>query len=329
MGANPRGALVSAAAGAAALACLAGAAGAGRANVGFIGLPSQVYEGQKATISLSAGSNASTACTLTIHYTGKRVDRFVRPLQAGRVSWQIRIPAVPPGPAKLVASCGKLGSATAQVLVQWALQTPKLTVTKKGFIETFDSATANGTVSYGLAIHNERQRFDATGISFLVNFVDATNRVLGTDHVGIGRIPAGTTVYHGAQIGVPYGQSDLVTRLEVVLVRATSAQRVPSTPVLISDVQLVPGGPQSTRIDSVRGQLLNQSPLQLQRADLGIIILDAAGNVIGGGTGGGGGPLSQGAREFFSSCCSYGKILVANAASVLISAVPSYDTSKP
>lgn len=295
--------------------------------MGFNGLPPQVYEGQKATITLTVGSNTSVACTLTIRYAGKRVDRFTRPSLDGHITWQIRVPAVPPGPAKLVASCGKLGSATAQVLVQWALQTPKLTVTKKGFIETFDSS--NGTVSYGLAIHNERERFDATGIAFLVNFVDADNRVLGTDHVGIGRIPAGTTVYRGAQVGVPYGQNDLVNRIEIVLVRATSSQRVPSTPVLISDVQLVPGGPQSARIDSVRGQLLNQSKLQLKGADLGIIILDAAGNVIGGGTGSGGGPLSLGAREFFSSCCSYGKILFANAASVLISAVPSYDTNEP
>ncbi len=308
---------------------LCSSAGAGAKGVGFSGLPSQVYEGQTTTFTVDLGSNAPASCTLTIHYVGKRVDQISRTSQNGHASWRIRIPAVPPGVARLRATCVGLGSTTGQVLVQWALQTPQLSVTKRGFIETFDSPSSTGTVSYGLAIHNERVRFDATSVEFLVNFVDANNRVLGTDHVGIGRIPAGTTVYRGAQIGVEYGQNDLVTRLEIVLVKATSAQKVLSTPVLISDIQLVPGGNQNLEIDQVRGQLLNQSKLQLQGADLGIIILDAAGNVLGGGTGSGGGPLSQGAREFFSSCCSYSKIQLANAASVLVSAVPSYDTSHP
>jgi hypothetical protein len=306
---------------------LSASAGAGARNVGFSGLPSQVYEGQTTTFTVDLGSNARANCTLTIHYAGKRIDTIAHTSQNGHASWRIRIPAVPPGVARLRATCAGLGSATGQVLVQWALQTPQLSVTKRGFIETFDSPTSTGTVSYGLAIHNERIRFDATDVEFLVNFVDANNRVLGTDHVGIDRIPAGTTVYRGAQIGVQYDQSDLVTRLEIVLVKATSSQKVVSTPVLISDIQLVPGGNGNLEIDQVRGQLLNQSKLQLTGADLGIIILDAAGNVIGGGTGSGGGPLSQGAREFFSSCCSYSKIPLANAVSVLISAVPSYDTS--
>jgi hypothetical protein len=315
---------------AAAAAALCASAGARGTNVGFSGLPSQVYEGQTTVFAVDLSNDGSIECTLAIHYTGKRVDRVTHLSRNGHASWRIRIPAVPPGPANLVASCAGLSTATSQVLVQWALQTPKLTVAKRGFTETFDQPNGTGTVSYGLAIHNERVRFDATSVAMLVNFVDGTNRVLGTDHVGIGRIPAGTTVYYGAQVGVPYGQNDLVTRLEVVLVQATSSQKVPSTPLLISDVQLVPDGNQTTpHIDSVRGQLLNQSKLQLQGADLGIVVLDSAGNILGGGTGGGGGPLSQGSREFFSSCCSYSKIQLANAASVLISAVPSYNTNQP
>jgi hypothetical protein len=310
-----------------AAASLCASAGAGARGVGFSGLPSQVYEGQTTTFTLDLTSIASVNCTLTIRYTGKRVDRFTHPSRGGHASWRVRIPAVTPGPAKLTATCVGVGTATGQVIVEWALQTPQLSVTKRGFIESFDSSS-NGVVSYGLAIRNDRVRFDATSVEFLVNLVDGANRVLDTEHVGIVRIPAGVTVYRGALVRLPYGQSDPVTRLEIVLVKATSSPRVLSTPVLISDIQMVPTGDKIPGIDSVRGQLLNQSKYHLQGADLGIIILDAAGNVLGGGTTSGGGPLSQGSREFFSSCCSFGKIPIANAVTVLVSAVPSYDTSK-
>jgi hypothetical protein len=322
-----------AAAVAAAATCLCASAGGGTGSVAFAGLPSQVYEGQTVTFTLEISKIASVNCTLTIRYTGKRVDRITHVGRNGGASWRIRVPAVPPGPARLAATCPGIGSATAQVLVQWALQTPKLTVTKQGFTEAFpEGPTGPGRVSYGLAIHNERVRFDATNVQFLVNFVDGSNRVLGTDHVGVSRVPSDTTVYRGAQVDLSYGQSDMVTRLEIILVSATSAQKVPSTPLLISDIQAAPSTPPSAQgpyIDSVRGQILNQSALQLQNADVGVIILDASGNVVAGGSGYAQGPLSKGSREFFSSCCSYGDTLVTSAASILVSAVPTYATPSP
>lgn len=294
----------------------------------FIKLPMKVYEGQTTTFALSLSSPARVQCTLTIRYTGKRVDRITHTGQNGHASWRFRVPAVPPGPAKLAATCAGVGSATGQVLVQWALETPKLTVTKQGFTEAFPRTPPTGYVSYGLAIHNERVRFDAVNVDFLVNFVDASNRVLGTDHVAIQRIPADATVYHGARVNVTYPSSDPVTRIEIVLVSATSAQKVPSTPLLVSDLQaapstspLYPGG-----IDSIRGQILNQSKLKMQRADIGVVILDAAGNILGGGSGFAEGPLSQGSREFFSSCCTYGDIPLSKEAGILVSAVPAYVT---
>ena len=324
-----------AAAVAAAVAWVCASAGAGTGSVSFVGLPSKIYEGQSVTFTVDSGKTASVSCTLTIHYKGKRVDRITHVGRSGRASWRIRVPPVPPGPARLVAACAGVGTATGQVLVQWALQTPKLTVTKQGFTEAFPKTSPNsGRASYGLAIHNERVRFDATNVQFLVNFVDATNRVLGTDHVAIARVPSDATVYHGGRVDIPYGQTDPVTRLEVVLVSATSAQKVPSTPLLISDIQAAPstqstpsnGGP---GIDSVRGQILNQSIVELRNADVGVIILDSAGNVLGGGTGYGRGPLSKGSREFFSSCCTFGDIPFASAASILVSAVPTYATPNP
>lgn len=316
---------------AAAVTWLCAPAVGGLSSVGFVGLPSQVFDGQTATFTVATGKPARVRCTLTIRFRGARVSRIAHSDTTGHASWRIRIPAVPPGPATLSATCAGAGSATGQVVVQQPLQTPKLTVTRQGFTEVFpqNQLTPSGSVSYGLAIHNERVRFDATNVDFLVNFVDASNRVLGTDHVAIARIPAGATVYHGARVSVPYASTDPVTRLETVLVSATSAQKVPSTPLLVSDMQaapsvVVPGG-----IDSIRGQILNPSKLQMERADVGVLILDPSGKVIGGGSAFAQGPLSRGSREFFSSCCSYSDIQLSDEGSILVSAVPTYQTSTP
>jgi hypothetical protein len=48
-------------------------------------------------------------------------------------------------------------------------------------------------VSFGLTLHNERSRSDAANVAVLVNFVDSTNRVLGTAHLVVGRLPASST----------------------------------------------------------------------------------------------------------------------------------------
>ena len=164
--------------------------------------------------------------------------------------------------------------------VQAPLQAPKIVVERTGFTQRMNEKTGKSDVCFGLELRNARARVDAVSLAILVNLVDADNRVVATDHLRLIRIPAGTTVYTGDQ--VRFGLLP-VARVEVVAVQALSKELAPATQPLISDVFAAPD--RFGYIDTVYGQALNQSRLPMQGGELGILLEDAEGNVIGGGRG--------------------------------------------
>jgi hypothetical protein len=289
--------------------------------VGFNpGLRTPVFIGQTTTISVFV-QPGSALCTLSIRYTGGRTDRRTGAAPRLRVAWNVRIPAVPPGPASVTVSCKGSGTAKGTMLVQWPLQAPLLTLGQSGWSQRNRSAGTGSDVSYGLAVKNERARFDAVNVNVLVNFVDDTNRVLGTARKTIGLIPAGGTYYVGGLLGL--ATQTAVTRLEIVVGPAKSAQKVETTPPLISDVVIIPNK-DGVYVDSVQGQLLNTSENPMQSADVGIVLVDSAGNIAGGGSTSAPGPVQHGAREFFRAASSFGPVPLSRASSALVSAVPRY-----
>ena len=165
--------------------------------------------------------------------------------------------------------------------VQWALQAPKVTIARSGFSQRPQRYGRGSDVNYGLEVHNERARFDATNVTLLVNMVDATNRVLGTGFVRIRRLPASSVFYVGGQTTIPTQKP--VSRIEVV-VSASSDQKVAATPLLISDLIIAPSLFEPPYVGSVRGQLLNQSRVPMDSGVVGVVIQDANGNIIGGGS---------------------------------------------
>jgi hypothetical protein len=200
------------------------------------------------------------------------------------------------------------------------VQAPKVTIARSGFSQRPHRFDAGSDVNYGLEVHNERTRSDATNVTLLVNMVDATNRVLGTGYVRIQRLPASKVFFVGGQTSIP--TQTPVSRLEVV-VNATSDQKLASTPVLISDLIIAPSA-REPYVDSVRGQLLNQSRVAMDSGVVGAVIEDANGNIIGGGLGYASGPLSLGAREAFNVHGPFSAIPMANAAQAVVSAIPNY-----
>ena len=306
--------------------CLAVASGPGAktVSVGFLSpLPSTVFEGQKTTI-LVFVQPASRLCVLTIRYKGGRTERRQQSALKGRASWSVRIPAVPPGMATVTVTCKGAGTVRGTTLVQWALQTPRLSVGKRGWSQLNQSFGTASDVSYGFVLRNERVRFDAINVAILVNFVDSANRVLGSARSTINRLPAGATVYSGGKQSL--STQVPVARLEIVVGPATSAQKVLSTPPLISDVVITPDRA-GAYVDSVQGQLLNVAQSPLQSADVGIVLLDASGNIVGGGTTFVPGPIAHGARQFFSAPFIFNTVPAANASSALVSAVPTYPST--
>jgi hypothetical protein len=284
------------------------------------GLPPKVFGGQRVTISVLV-IPAGKQCTLKIRYKGGKSDRRQRAATGSRASWAFRVPAVPPGTATVTVSCKGAGSAKGKMLVQRALQAPKLSVDKRGYSQRPTLTGSN--VSYGLALRNERQKQDVVNVSVLVNFVDSTNRVLGSAIRTVSRVPAGSTYYVGGQSPIP--TQTAVARLEIVLTSVASAERQAGLTPLISDVIIVPDS-REPYVASVQGQLLNRDTSALRSADLGIVVLNAAGDIVGGGSTYASGPVSYGAREFFNSSGSFSAIPMSQAASVLVSPVPTYSS---
>jgi hypothetical protein len=304
------------------VAALIGGAGAAAGSpaasggVRFTGLPPKVFEGQRVTITAAIAPTAKR-CTLTLNYPGNRTDH--RPVAThGKAVWTLRIPNVSPGTANVTAYCPGAGKATGTVEVQWATEAPKIVVSRRGFTQRV--LPINSAVSYGLALVNERTRSDAINVSLLVNFVDDQNRVLGTAHIYVTRLPASSTYYVGGQQII--STKTTVSRIEVVI-NATSAANQLATPPLISDVAITPNSFEPY-VGGVNGQLLNHYPLAMTSGSIGVVILDSSGSIIGGGAGLAQGPLSLGAREFFSATGTFSALPIGNAASALVSVVPTY-----
>jgi hypothetical protein len=299
--------------------CVAGGASARTSGVTIRGLNKPVYPGQTIQLRVMVRPHA-VHCVATIKYTGGKIqrlgDRVAGPKGA---TWSFRIPGVPPGSARASVDCGEVGRASIPFKVTAALQTPRIITERTGFSQRLNR-DGSTDACFGLQLRNARTRVDATHVAVLVNLVDAENRVLATDHLRLVRIPAGATVYIGDQISrlvnIP------IARVEVVAVEATSAPVQPATPPLISDILFTPS--RDGGVDKVYAQLLNQSALILQGGELGTVLLDAEGNIIGGGRGTVQGPVSLGARELSKTFGQLDAVLYANVSEALISVVPRY-----
>jgi hypothetical protein len=283
--------------------------------------PARVFQGQRVDFSASVNP-AGKVCQLSIAYHGGRVQRLqIQQSGGGRVLWTLRIPNVPEGRAAVRLRCDGAGSASVSMLVERALQAPKITIEDSGFTQRPRRYSPGSDVSYGLVIKNARPQADAENVTLLVNFVDATNRILGSAHDRISRLPANTTITYGGQQGIP--TQDQVTRLEVI-VGATPDRRELAVPPLISDIIIAPRSFEPY-VESVRGQLLNTRDRPMRTGTVGVVILNAEGGIIGGGAGYASGPLAYGAREAFSVSGSFSAIPFKDAAAALVSVVPRYD----
>jgi hypothetical protein len=287
----------------------------------FASLPRSVFEGQKPTIAVT-GAPRSGQCTLTLDYPGGRSDRWSAQLSGGNASWAVRIPAVPPGLARVAASCGSGAVARGSMWIRWAVQTPKITIAKRGYTQRPDSYGTGSTVGWGAIVRNDRRRSEAINISLLLNCVDATNRVLGSAFSGVARVPAASAAYVGGQIHL--NTKTPVARLEIV-VRGQAGPPQAGTPPLVSDLAMLPGP--DGYVASLSGQILNNYRRPMQSAVVGAVIVDSRGNILGGSSTFAAGPLSYGARELFWMS-SLNTIAMNRVASAHVSVVASFPPTR-
>ena len=194
-------------------ATAAGALDAGSSlRFGFV--PQRAFQGQPASLSVMVRPSG-VRCAASVRYADATLQRLPSVVaRAGRASWRWEIPAkVKTGSATAAVSCGKAGKSSRAFTVAGPPSAPaRVVVLKNGFSQRVVYTTRR--VSFGAELSNPSPENDALGIDVQVNFIDATNRVVQTEHLSVAAIGAGTVYYLGGSTNIP--DATPVSKLEVV-----------------------------------------------------------------------------------------------------------------
>ena len=264
---------------------------------GFV--PQRTFQGQPASLSVVVRPTG-TRCTASIRYA----DRSLQTLPAikarvGKASWKWTIPAkVKLGSATATVTCGKAGKIAKSFAVVGPPTAPaRIIVQKNGFSQRVFFSSRK--VSYGIELSNPSPENDALEVDVLVNFLDATNRVVDTDTSNVDAVGAGTIFYLGGSTTIPDGSQ--VSKIEIVT-RIGGQQPKKKLGPGFSDILVQAQKSDPAWTGAVVGQILNDHPTMLLKGtNVSAVIYDSAGNVIGGSTGRNSDELLPGVRAYFQS----------------------------
>jgi hypothetical protein len=152
-----------------------------------------------------------------------------------------------------------------------------------------------------------------------VNFVNAENRLLGTQTSRIDGIAADDTYYFGEEMRLLTDHP--VSRLEIVVRVGRHTPRTLKYPS-VSDVGIFPDD--ENFVDAVTAQVTNVQSGTLRTANASVVLFDAAGNVIGGGDGALRASLAHGVRAVLRMTRGFSAVPYDRAASASISFEPQY-----
>ena len=288
----------------------------------------RVVQGNDASISVLV-SPAGVRCGIAVRYANGAKQKGLAPQAAanGRATWRWNVAVgTATGRARATVSCGRAGKVSRRFMVIGQVIAPRITVVKKGFSIRARSYGGTG-VSYGLLLANDSQKFDATNVYVLVNFVMADNHALGTATTNISAIQAGGQYALGGELSFPAAAP--IDRLEVVIKVGGYSRPQLRLPAL-ANIHVVPDLVDAAWVGSVEGELQNGQPsLVLQTAQLSAIVMDEAGNVLGGGTGYAFATLPPASREVIKLQSGFNDIPIAHAASAMVSVQPSWVQAQP
>jgi hypothetical protein len=304
------------------VAVVVGAASARSAAVLFVSGNARVVQGNDATMSINV-SPSGARCSLAVRYKNGAKQKGLGTVVAagGRASWTWTVQRkVKPGKATATASCAGAGRATKTFTVIGGVIPPKIRVVKSGW--SVREYSRGSGVSYGVILVNESKTRDALDAKVLVNFVMPDNRLIGSATVRVGNIGAGTQQAVGGELQFPAAAP--IARLEVVVEVGRGAPALGSRPPA-SFVRVMPSPFEPEYCGSVEGEVQNDHPSKTVRSvELSTVVLDANGNVIGGGHSFGAGSLPPAARMFFKITNGMRPLPMSNAASALVSVIPTY-----
>ena len=304
------------------LAAAAGAAVDATSSLRFGFVPQRVFQGQPAAVSVVVRPTG-VRCAAVVRYANGSTQGLARVVaRAGKASWKWTVPAAArPGSATIAVTCGTAGKATRAFSVVRPPSTPALAVVQKnGFSQRVRLSTR--TVSYGIELANPSPENDALDVTVLVNFIDATGRVVDSDTSRVDAIGAASVFYLGGYTSIP--DASPVSKIEIVTrLGGQSPKRKlgpPHTDVLVQPLKSDPAW-----VGAVTGAVENDyAGMFLARTKVSAVIYDAGGNVIGGSQGSAEGGLLPGVRAYFQAASGANSIPFERAAAASVSTLGSY-----
>jgi hypothetical protein len=288
---------------------------------GFV--PQRTFQGQPASLSVVVRPTG-TRCTASIRYADRSVQKLPTvKSRAGKAAWKWTIPTkVKLGSATATVTCGKAGKVARSFAVVGAPTEPaRIVIQKNGFSQRVFFSSRK--VSYGIELSNPSPENDALGVNVLVNFLDATNRVVDTDTTKIDAVGAGTVFYLGGSTSIP--DSSQVSKIEIVTKIGGQAPKRKLGPAF-SDILVQAQRSDPAWTGAVVGQILNDYPTMLLKGTkISAVVYDSAGNVIGGSTGRNSDELLPGVRAYFQSGTGADAIPFDRVGSASVSMLGSYE----
>lgn len=294
-------------------------------------VPGVVHQGEKATFSVPVAG--AGACSLVITYESRTVQRAGRRSPRNHaVSWVVTVPRdAEVGVAHWTVVCGSRGPQNGMFFVFPARSTtpggpkatPKIVIDKQGYSQRPDRFGAGSLLSYGLMLRNTSSSEDAKSVYVLVNMVDATGQLLGSESRTVALIGSAATFAYGdsLQLRTQIG----VARLEITVRVGAHEPKLAHPSPTFTNVHPVPAPYDPGWVAEVDGEVVNAVPtLTLANAQLSIVVFDPAGNVIGGGTGATSAAVPSGSRFVFAAQSGFAALPIDKAATAIVSAEPTY-----
>jgi hypothetical protein len=290
---------------------------------GFV--PKKAFKGQPASLSVVVRPTG-VRCAPQIRYADGSTQRLKTTVaRAGRAAWKFTVPAgVRIGTATVNVACGKAGRISRTFAVVGPPTAPaRVDVRKHGFSQRVRFTTRE--VSYGVVLHNPSPENDALNVTVLVNFVDATNRVVDTDSITIDAVGAGTEYYLGNSTMIP--DSSPVSSLEIVVRIGSQSPKRKLSPAL-TDILVQESKFDRGWVGAVVGQITNDSKtMLLSSTRISAVVFDSAGNVIGGAYGATNAGQLPDVRAYFNAGGAVGAIPFNQAASASVSVLGRYEAT--
>ena len=293
--------------------------------------PGLVHQGDTAIFRVPVAGARS--CSLTIRYANGATQRAGNHVVVSRsATWTVAVPKTAAiGVARWNAACGKNAPRVGTFVVVrvrsttpgGAADAPKVVIDKQGYTQRPDRYGTGSLVSYGLMLRNSSAAEDASGVYVLVNMVDATGALLGTVSTTVPLIGAAATFAYGNSLELRTQAA--VDHLEITIRIGAHAPKAAHLSPEFANVRPEPSQYDTGWIAEVDGEVVNTATaMTLQNATLSIVVFDVAGNVIGGGTGATFTSVPSGARIVFTAASGFTALPADKAATVAVSAVPTY-----